>query len=852
MIEGPLALALDAFHYLRDGAARPDAPALAGDLEDVDQGLSMRADIEPMAEAARALTQWAPGEAGDIPRLDAAQLAALFAGAKRAGLQLKAQDHGLTLVSRLAPGRHAYLYADAALPRAALNLVDNSQIKMEATQPDGMEIRCVFEFQDAAGAKLSHNMHRAGGDQSLTIPPDCAQVRLGLRVEGAGAARIGPLLLGAAEQRPALLFARSRRLVLTKQYPAPDDLYRYGFLHSRVRGYRAAGMDTDVFRLSTEGGAPFRRFDGVNVMTGDFVQLDALLASGRIDHVLAHLIDPAMWSVLSRHLDRVAVTVWVHGAEVQHWRRRAFEFERLSPAEIERQKALSDQRMAFWRGVMENPHPNLKLVFVSRHLAEEVMEDVGVRLPDSAHAIIHNPIDADLFAWRPKPAEQRARILSIRPYASRVYANDLSVAAILKLAREPFFKELSFRLIGDGPLFEETLAPLREMANVTIERGFLTQPQIAALHREHGVFLCPTRMDSQGVSRDEAMASGLVPVTSAVAAVPEFVDDDCAVLAPPEDADALAEGIAALWRDPDRFLRLSAAAAARVRRQSAADIVIPQEIALIERRAPQTGGGASAGRAARLPARSAARPPRLFIFGSCVSRDALNISPEGGVELAAYFARSAMASAFASAPVAGVALDGIDSTFQRRMVAADADKSLAASLERETFDILLHDPIDERFNLLRLSDGALLTYSPEFTRARDPLQGRATSTIVSGSPEFLAVWERGWRALLDLLDRRRLRGALRVNVVYWATRTESGAGLGADFPEARIRAANAFLAILYDKMAADLSPTQFLRFDDALMRAADDHKWGLSPFHYTDDLYRECVRQLVAGAENRS
>lgn len=35
-------------------------------------------------------------------------------------------------------------------------------------------------------------------------------------------------------------------------------------------------------------------------------------------------------------------------------------------------------------------------------------------------------------------------------------------------------------------------------------------------------FWFPTRMDTQGVSRDEAMCSGLVPITNKVAAVPEF------------------------------------------------------------------------------------------------------------------------------------------------------------------------------------------------------------------------------------------------------------------------------------------------------------------------------------------
>jgi glycosyltransferase involved in cell wall biosynthesis len=110
------------------------------------------------------------------------------------------------------------------------------------------------------------------------------------------------------------------------------------------------------------------------------------------------------------------------------------------------------------------------------------------------------------------------------------------------LSNEPFFNELEFRLIGDGALFEETVAPLRDYPNITVERRFLTQNEIAALHKEYGIFLCPSRWDSQGVSRDEAMSSGLVPVTSSIAAIPEFVDEDCGVLAPAENAEGLSKG----------------------------------------------------------------------------------------------------------------------------------------------------------------------------------------------------------------------------------------------------------------------------------------------------------------------
>jgi glycosyltransferase involved in cell wall biosynthesis len=286
-----------------------------------------------------------------------------------------------------------------------------------------------------------------------------------------------------------------------------------------------------------------------------------------------------MWQVLQHHAERVDVIVWVHGAEIQPWHRRDYNYE--TEAERNAAKAQSEERMRFWRGLLRDMPPRLKLVFVSRYFAEEVMEDLGFRLPEDKYCIIHNPIDTDLFAYAPKPAEQRCKILSIRPYASRKYANDLSVQAILALAQKPYFKELEFLMIGDGKLFDEVLAPLRAFDNVVIERRFLSQSEIAQLHREYGLFLCPTRMDAQGVSRDEAMASGLVPVTNGVTAIPEFVDEGSGILAPGEDATAMAEGIARLVESPSLFAAMSAAAAERVRRQSAQRLVMLDELALI-------------------------------------------------------------------------------------------------------------------------------------------------------------------------------------------------------------------------------------------------------------------------------
>jgi glycosyltransferase involved in cell wall biosynthesis len=206
------------------------------------------------------------------------------------------------------------------------------------------------------------------------------------------------------------------------------------------------------------------------------------------------------------------------------------------------------------------------------------MEDMQINLPKEQYEIIHNPIDTQVFKYVEKPIEQRKKILSIRPYASTKYANDLSVEVVLMLSKKSWFKELEFRFIGDGKLFDEVLAPILGFDNVVIERKFLRHEEIAEIHKSYGVFLCPTRMDAQGVSKDEAMASGLVPISNAVTAIPEFIDENCGILAAGESVEQMAAGIEMLYFKAEKFKILSANAARRVAVQTASELIIDKEI----------------------------------------------------------------------------------------------------------------------------------------------------------------------------------------------------------------------------------------------------------------------------------
>jgi glycosyltransferase involved in cell wall biosynthesis len=567
------ALSIDEFNYCKNAGVddfHSTQKMIVDDLPRLNSGLALQ-DIISQAEQI-------PPEAQDstaTPHLNGNDLAALFyQPPARTQVSISVQGKLLQIDSALEDGKHEYWYSiQDHLPQELGAKDGHLAFYLEVTP--GLNIQLTLLFLDAQKQRISHVVKTANRNQEAELPAGTKYVRLGLRVYAAGSARIHALLLGHRKLQPAEILATGEHLLLTNHYPSDNDLYRNGFVHSRVVAYKKQGLKVDVFRLRNGEPLSYHEFGNVDCITGSQEALHQLLTSGHHKSVLVHFLDEDMWDVLKHHIDQTKMVVWVHGAEIQPFHRREYNYNTEEARKTG--KIQSEKRMKFWRSLLQSMPSNLQLVFVSQYFAEEVMEDLGFRLPESQYKIIHNPIDTNLFHHETKPAEQRMRILSVRPYASAKYANDLSVEAILKLSKKPWFNELEFRIIGDGILFEETLSPLRKFRNIHIEQRFLSQKEIAQLHKSYGLFLCPTRMDAQGVSRDEAMSSGLVPVTNAVAAIPEFVDRNSGILAPGEDAEAMAEGIERLYHNPELFAAMSKEAARRVRTQTSNELIIKQE-----------------------------------------------------------------------------------------------------------------------------------------------------------------------------------------------------------------------------------------------------------------------------------
>ena len=487
-----------------------------------------------------------------------------------------------TITSTLDDEAHEYIYLKSRYEVSNLISGDTGSILFSGLGDLSVEGFCFFISEKME--KLGHKSSRINRVICTDIPEDAAYFTLVLRVKGPGKMELTGVSAGenllAGNATPIL--TKSDTVVIANHYPSYDDLYKYMFVHKRNMLYKESNLIVDMLCLDVWNESKFREFEGINVLCDTVDVLPQVLDSGTVRTVCVHFLTPYLWDVLKNYIDDINLIVWSHGSDIQPWHRRAFNYK--TKQEIEEAKAASAVREAFWKEVFEySENHNIHFVYVSEFFRKQIEEDYNVDLKDRS-TIIHNCIDTDMFSYEKKPAEQRFNIMSVKSFSTLTYANDITQEAILLLSKTPEFSKMKFDLYGDGERFEKDTNKIKKFSNVKLHKGFFTQSEIAQLHKSHGIYIATTRMDTQGVSRDEAMSSGLVPVASAVAAIPEFVDKSCGMLVPGEDAQAVADAILKLVRDPKLFTKMSKNAAEHVRSLTSKAFTIDKEINIIESR----------------------------------------------------------------------------------------------------------------------------------------------------------------------------------------------------------------------------------------------------------------------------
>lgn len=491
-------------------------------------------------------------------------------------------DSVFKINSNLKDDENIYIYFKKLYNTA--EFINDGKINFIFNGTGESELIGVCVFYDKDKNKILPAYADVGRISQADVPNGAVYFKLGIRIRKKGINKINGITIGAEKKdvEMSTFLSRSNVLVLSNQYPSYDNLYRNMFVHKRMTGYKSDGFVYDVMRMNIYANNEYSEFEGINIVEGRSEVLYNILSNGKIDTVCVHFLDRQMWEVLKEFKDRIRIIVWVHGAEIQPWWRREYNFR--TEEELKKGKADSKLRVNFWNEIFSiYENYNMKFVFVSKYFADMIMEDYKIKIKDGFCYIIHNCIDTNLFEYSPKTSDDRKHIVSIRPYTSMIYGNDIMVSTILELSKRKIFNDLKFTIKGSGIMFNEILNPIKKFKNVSIENTFLRQNEIYNLYQKNGIVLIPTRGDTHGVSRDEAMASGLVPITNAVAAIPEFVDESCGILVPAEDYKAMADGIEKLYNEPEYFLKLSENAAKRVRKQTAREFTICKEEELINK-----------------------------------------------------------------------------------------------------------------------------------------------------------------------------------------------------------------------------------------------------------------------------
>lgn len=226
---------------------------------------------------------------------------------------------------------------------------------------------------------------------------------------------------------------------------------------------------------------------------------------------------------------------------------------------------------------------------------------------------------------------------------------------------------------------------------------------------------------------------------------------------------------------------------------------------------------------------------RVFIYGSCISRDVFTFDDSSYFELVDYIARSPFSSALSHPASLSVDIEKNDSQFQRRMLLCDLEKKLLDNVKMADFDILLIDLIDERINLIETKNKGLVAYSNELQRTGYKFS-ESDGRIISGfSDEAYLLWERAWENFVIELREIGSLEKLRVIQVYWS-RDENG-DVPDGFTNEAIRIANEWLERCYQRIAKDIPADQLVIIPDECSFSDANHIWGKAPFHYMKNYY---------------
>jgi len=372
---------------------------------------------------------------------------------------------------------------------------------------------------------------------------------------------------------------KPKLLVIASNYPSENNLYGSIFIHTRLKQYTKY-FNIQVLCCQTElqNNESFI-YENINVFNASSKdEFYKFTKSISYDIVIIHFVTWWMHDFIKSFYG--SIFIWIHGIEVISWIRLLFDFELQNLFKFIKNILSNIYQMFFMHRLFRysNIKNNIHFIFISNWIYKIAKIDTLSNIKN--YSIIPNPIDCYLFNYNNKNPEQRKKILLIRSFDSRKYANDIAIKAIKLLIKDRIFSDLEFAIYGKGKYFNKLTYDLKFYDNIKLYNTFLFHKDIPLIHKNYGVFLCPTRYDTQGVSMCEAMSSGLVPITSNNSAIPEFVINGISGFYA-KSANNIANLIKTLYNNPDTYSIISKNASKSIIEKTNISNIIIKEINLI-------------------------------------------------------------------------------------------------------------------------------------------------------------------------------------------------------------------------------------------------------------------------------
>ncbi|MEU4362025.1 DUF6270 domain-containing protein [Promicromonospora sp. NPDC023987] len=241
---------------------------------------------------------------------------------------------------------------------------------------------------------------------------------------------------------------------------------------------------------------------------------------------------------------------------------------------------------------------------------------------------------------------------------------------------------------------------------------------------------------------------------------------------------------------------------------------------------------------------------RVFIYGSCVSRDTFEHFDPEQFELVEYVARQSVLSAYTK-PVELMAPPTLKSRFQQRMITGDFSSSLRSQMATHSAatDFVLVDLTDERLGAYLLPDGSIVTRSVELIESGgEQYLPQGTQHIAFGTQQHFDYWTTAMEYIGEQMRSQMSQATIVLLDIPWAEWSESGTETPGSFGMRAAEANPVFRT--YTRAAAQALGAHVISMEPSEVVSSPDHPWGDAPFHYSENVYLEIVRRLT-GAKGR-